>query len=84
MVRTATMKVRSSLLLESQHLFNEDNSSLSLECQQLLVEEIFKPPKHQVDANQTGKPIFFLKSRNDISRRNARGCAPGLNKCSYK
>ena len=61
MVRTATMKVRSSLLLESQHLFNEDNSSLSLECQQLLVEEIFKPPKLQDDANQTEKPIFSSK-----------------------
>ena len=51
----------SSLLLESHHLFNEDNSSLSPESHQLFVEEIFKPPKHQVDANQTENPNFSGK-----------------------
>ena len=42
-------------------MFIEDNSSLSPESHQLFVEEIFKPPKDQVDANQTEKPNFSGK-----------------------
>ena len=42
-------------------MFIEENSSLSPESHQLFDEEIFKPPKHQDDANQTEKPNFSGK-----------------------